>query len=55
MLTLHPAVRSPADLGTITVRLPVYFAIVYCSEFLHCSDSLVCGEELTARFYWDTL
>jgi hypothetical protein len=42
MLTLNLATRP-------LVRL----AIVYCSIGLPCSDSLVCGEELTPRFYWN--
>jgi hypothetical protein len=40
---------------TLAVRPFVLFAAVYCSQLLACSDSLVCGEELTPRFYWDTL
>jgi hypothetical protein len=43
----------------LTLNLPVRplvrFVIVYCSVSLRCSDSLPCGEEMTARFYWDTL
>lgn len=40
---------------TLAVRPLVRLSIVYCSISVRCSDSLVCGEELTARFYWDTL
>jgi len=39
----------------LPVRPVVYFQVVYCSVNLPCSDLLVCGEELTVRFYWDTL
>jgi len=39
----------------LAVRQFVLFGIVYCSVNLRCSDSLVCGEELSPRFYWDTL
>jgi hypothetical protein len=39
----------------LPVRPPLQFQVVYCSELLACSDSLVCGEELTTRFYWNTL
>jgi hypothetical protein len=42
MLTLNLATKP-------LVRLQ----IVYCSSGLRCSNSLVCGEELTARFYWN--
>ena len=37
----------------LAVRPLIRFQIVYCSQNLRCSDSLVCGEELTARFYWN--
>jgi len=44
---------------TTTLQMPVrplmLFTVVLCSVTLPCSDSLVCGEEMTARFYWDTL
>ena len=39
----------------LPVRPPLQFQVVYCSETLPCSDLLVCGEELTTRFYWNTL
>jgi len=45
----------PTLTTTLVPRPPIQFQIVYCSVILHCSDSLVCGEELTARFYWNTL
>ena len=43
----------------LTLNLPVrplvQFQIVYCSVNVRCSNSLLCGEEMTARFYWNTL
>jgi len=40
---------------TLPPRPLVQFQIVYCSVTRFCSDLLACGEELTPRFYWDTL
>jgi len=37
----------------LSVRPLVRFLIVWCSAALPCSNSLVCGEELTARFLWN--
>jgi len=44
MLTLH-----------LDPRPLLIFAKLFCSVALHCSDTLACAEELTSRFYWDTL
>jgi hypothetical protein len=40
---------------TLSLPLKPYarFYIVYCSAARACSDSLPCGEEMTARFYWN--
>jgi len=55
-LTLSLAVRPLVNLDSdLAVRPRVTWAVVFCSEMLACSDSLVCGEEMTARFYWNTL
>jgi len=39
----------------LAVRPLLRFYIVYCASGLACSNSLPCGEEMTSRFYWDTL
>jgi hypothetical protein len=41
---------------SLTLSLPARalrrFYVVYCSQALVCSNSLLCGEEMTPRFNW---